>query len=659
MNTLVKHFSQKNEVPHPNTVLTSKKKLVGLALAALGIVYGDIGTSPLYAVNAIFLGHGKTSTTPFNVIGAISLVFWVLTIVVAIKYIFLVLRADNGGEGGAFALYAKIGQYKDRKGVFGLMLLLTLAAGLMIGDGIITPAISVLSAVEGLKVAAPALGGYVVPITLIILIGLFVIQRKGTYKIGILFGPILVLWFIAIAVSGIAQIIYTPAILQALNPINGIIFLFHNSFFHNLLIMGAVVLAVTGGEALFADMGHFGRNPIRLSWFGAVYPALILNYLGQGAYVLANPQVPGKNIFYGMIPTHLLYPMVILATLATIIASQALISGAFSLAQQAIAMGLIPRLKVRHTHHHHEGQIYVGFINWTLLTGCLLLVLHFKNSTALAAAYGFSVSGDMLITSMVMIFITIFIWKWNSFLSLLLWIPLILLDLSFFISNSLKFFDGGFIPVTLGILIFIIIRTWRGGRKLTNQAYSEYPSMTVQELIDLKEKQSYLSERSVILLTPKSIESTNQKTPALFQLYWDRYRTLPKHLVFVNIKPEKIPYITDDRCTLRYFQRDPKAGSIADLQIRFGFMEEQDVEEVLIRLAQDKKIDLAQRSSDWSVEASQEHLVPGKNLHIWKRLLLNLFLFLRHISIPAYYHYGLGKGGVNLSLEIMPIAIQK
>lgn len=654
--TLVQHFPLKNAYPQPDTALTCKKKLFGLALAALGVVYGDIGTSPLYAVNQIFLGHAQTATTPFNVIGAISLIFWVLTLVVALKYVFLVLRADHNGEGGVFALYAKISPYKPQ-GAFILMMLLMLAAGLMIGDGIITPAISVLSAVEGLKVATPAFEGFIVPITLLILIGLFLIQRKGSYKIGTLFGPILMVWFAAIALSGLHQIIHDPMILRALNPVNGIAFLLHNSFGRNLLILGAVVLAITGGEALFADMGHFGRNPIRLSWFGVVYPALILNYLGQGAFVLSNPGIASRNIFYGMIPANLLYPMVMLATLAAVIASQALITGAFSLAQQAVAMGILPRMRVRHTHHRHWGQIYVEFVNWALLAGSLLLVIAFKSSAGLAAAYGFSVSGVMLCTSIVMTFISVVVWNWRILPTLLIWIPLMLLDLSFLVSNSLKFFEGGFIPVSLGIFLFIIMRTWYWGRNATSEAYHSISSMTIQELIELKKKQPYLSERSVILLTPKAVRSVEDKGPALLQLYWNRYKVIPKHLVFVNVKQEKIPYITDDRCIIHYFQKDSKEGSITDLQIRFGFMEEEDVEKVLINLANDKKIDLARHPSDWSVEASREHLFPGKNLSLYRRLMFNLFLVLRQLSVPAYYHYGLGKGGVNLSLEILPIRI--
>ncbi|NTU99110.1 potassium transporter Kup, partial [Candidatus Falkowbacteria bacterium] len=353
------------------------KTLLLLTLGALGVVYGDIGTSPLYAVSQIFFGLGKMPATSVNVLGAISLIVWALTIIVAFKYVILVLRADNGGEGGVFALYALLsGKIAGKKHSALLLAALTLAAGLLFGDGVITPAISVLSAVEGLSVVAVSLEPFVVPLTVILLTILFFFQSKGTAKVGNIFGPIIIVWFLAIAALGFNQIMGHPSILAALNPLSAISFVANANFSTLLLVMGFVMLSITGGEALFADMGHFGKNPIRLGWFFLVYPALLLNYLGQGALLLSGREIINGDIFYSMVPQVLLIPMIILATAATIIASQAMISGAFSLASQAAAMKLFPPLRKKYTNENHEGQIYIPMINWGLFVGCVLLVLY-------------------------------------------------------------------------------------------------------------------------------------------------------------------------------------------------------------------------------------------------------------------------------------------
>src|SRR6516225_1628184 len=384
-----------------------------LAIGALGVVFGDIGTSPLYAIDQIFFGSADIGRTPENVLGAISLAIWTITVVVAIKYALLVLRADNDGEGGVFALYGLLHRFKN-EGRRVLLWSLMLGAGLLLGDGMITPAISVLSAIEGLEVATPAFSPYVVPITVILLTALFAVQYKGTAGIAVVFGPLLLVWFVVIAALGLFAIAQEPSILAAFDPSYGTIFLMRAGPRGSLLILSAMMLVVTGGEAMYADLGHFGARPIRISWFAVVFPSLLLNYLGQGAYLLGGAPVVGGKLFYHLVPTPLLLPVVVLATLATIIASQALISAAFSLASQAIGLGLFPRLWTRHTHEHHAGQIYIPFVNWGLCLGCIGLVIAFGSSSALAAAYGLAVAGVMLITSVAMFAIAQRYWQWSA-----------------------------------------------------------------------------------------------------------------------------------------------------------------------------------------------------------------------------------------------------
>ena len=438
--------------------------VAALTIAATGIVFGGIGTSPLYALDQIFLGHGGVPLTHENVLGGISLVIWTLTVIVAITYAIFVLRAQNDGEGGVFALYGLLHRFKNR-GIMIFLWSLMLGAGLLFGDGIITPAISVLAAVEGFGVAAPALGRAVIPITAILLTALFAVQIKGTSGIGRVFGPILIVWFIVLAILGAYQIVHHTEILQAFNPVHGLMFLMRVGLFKALLVLGALILVVAGGEAMYADLGHFGALPIRTSWFTLVYPALLLNYLGQGAYLLSGAPIVGGKIFYSLVPPALLYPMILLATAATVIASQALISGAFSLALQATALGLFPRLQVLHTHHSHAGQIYVPFINWALYVGCIVLVITFGSSYALGAAYGLAVSGVMLITSLAMFPVSRLCWGWGTVATGLLWGTLTMINGSFLLANSFKFLEGGFVPLSIGIAVFVIMATWRWGAR--------------------------------------------------------------------------------------------------------------------------------------------------------------------------------------------------
>ena len=630
--------------------------IAALTVGAIGIVYGDIGTSPLYAVREIFFGHGGVQRTPGNVRGCISLVLWALTIVVAVKYVGFVLRAHNDGEGGVFALYGLLHKYK-RRGTAMVLSALMLGAGLLFGDGVITPAISVLSAVEGLKVATPMFAHLAVAITVVILTALFTIQYQGSSGVGKVFGPVLICWFVVIGLLGARQVVRYPDILHAVNPLYGLRFLRGAGLRASLLVLGALMLVVTGGEALYADMGHFGARPIRVGWFGLVYPALLLNYLGQGALLASAAPVAGGQIFFSLVPRTMLYPMVALATAATVIASQALISGAFSLASQAVALGLFPRLKVVHTHHAHAGQVYMPFINWSMYIACIILVVTFGSSSALASAYGLAVSGVMVITSLAMFPVGKLYWNWSVLRSATLFGALAAVDGSFLVANSLKFWEGGFIPFSIGLVLFLVMRTWRWGRKATFAAYSAKPTMSMAELVRLHRRYEAFLERNALLMVPKPLRSEHDHTPALLQLLWDRYGVLPRNLIFVEVVHRKVPYVHDDRYVVTVFERDRHRGSIISVTLSFGFMEDPNVERVLEELARHREIDLPTDARHWIVHVSIEHLLPSRAMTIARRFRFRLFALLRHISQPAHYYYGLGDA-VQLSAEIMPVRLK-
>jgi KUP system potassium uptake protein len=436
-----------------------------LALGALGVVYGDIGTSPLYAVRECFNGPHAVDMTPVNIFGVASLIFWSLTIVVTVKYVGFILRADNRGEGGIFALLGLILSERTSLsprlrsavilgGIFG--------AALLYGDGIITPSISVLSAVEGLEVATEAAKPFVVPLTCLVLIILFMVQKRGTSGIGRVFGPIMVVWFLTIAVTGIGEIVKSPHILRALNPVYAVGF-FAANHLHGIIVLGSVVLCITGGEALYADLGHFGRKAIRLTWLGIAAPALLLNYFGQCALLLDNPEA-GFHPFYGLVPGALLYPMVALSTIATVIASQALISGAFSLTQQAIQLGFCPRVHIVHTSAEVKGQIYIPGVNYSLMIACLLLVLTFRESSRLAGAYGLAVTATMGLTSLLYLVATVYVWRWPLVKALPPVVLFLLFDISYFGANLLKLLDGGWITLLVALAITVVFTSWRRGR---------------------------------------------------------------------------------------------------------------------------------------------------------------------------------------------------
>jgi KUP system potassium uptake protein len=451
----------------------SRQSLLALAVGAIGVVYGDIGTSPLYAIKEAFDGPHAFPVTPGNVLGVLSLIFWSLIFVVSIKYVVLIMRADNKGEGGIMALMALVQRATtgDTRLRWLLMSLGIFGAALFYGDGMITPAISVLSAVEGLEIAAPELQPYVIPVSLAVLVALFMFQRKGTASVGALFGPVMIVWFATLGLLGVISIVRHPDVLNALNPAHAVAFFEHHRV-HGFVVLGAVVLAFTGAEALYADMGHFGKRPIRFAWFGFVLPALLLNYFGQGALLL-HDAMAAQNPFYLLAPSWALYPMVILSTLATVIASQAVISGAFSISRQAIQLGYSPRMNVLHTSEREIGQIYIPALNWGLLIGIVALVLGFRTSSNLAAAYGIAVTGTMAIDTILAFVVVRGLWRWG-------WTPTIIgivlflsVDVTFFAANAGKIVQGGWFPLAIGLAVFTLLSTWKRGREILLARLSE------------------------------------------------------------------------------------------------------------------------------------------------------------------------------------------
>ncbi len=631
-------------------------KTLPMTLAALGVVFGDIGTSPLYAINQIFFGtHHRFANNQDTVLGCVSLIIWAITLVISIKYLMIVLRADNNGEGGIFALYSHLHRYLKEHNKF--LLLMLFAAGMLYGDGVITPAISVLSAVEGLKVATPTFEPFIIPIVIGILIFLYSIQSKGTAKIGRIFGVIIFIWFLTIGFLGIRSIIEFPEIFKAFNPLRGIHFLLQIPTHLALIVLGGVTLSITGGEALFADMGHFGKKPIRLGWFLIVFPALLLNYLGQGAYLLSGKEIIQNNLFYSLVPKAFIYPMVILATLATIIASQALISGAFSLTAQAVALGLFPRIHFIHTHKEHSGQIYSPFVNWMLFLGATIMVFSFHNSSNLASIYGLVMNVNMLLTTISIFMISQIIWKWNILKSISILFLFFILDITLLFGNSMKFLIGGYVPFSIGISIFTIMMTWRWGRKATFAAYSGIQTFTISELIRFKKEAATRLDRNVILMVPKPLKSFEDNTPALMQIVISRHGLIPHNLFFVEVIHKKTPYVSEeDRYEITVFDDDEQFGMVASVTIYFGFMEDPNVEKALLSLKSHHLIDLENDPREWTIHVSQENVLPSPKIGKWNHLRLRLFSLLRQISRPGYYYYGLGDN-VQLSVEILPVKV--
>lgn len=636
-----------------------KTPLVALSLGALGVVYGDIGTSPLYALNEIFFGKHRDSTGKDTILGVISVVIWALIMIIAVKYVLFVLRADNEGEGGVFSLLALLKRHQKKVALV-LVTVLTFSAGLLFGDGIITPAISVLSAVEGLKIAAPGLAAFVIPITVIIITMLFMVQRKGTAVIGKVFGPIILLWFITIAALGVRQILGQPEILQAFNPYHAVHFIATTKPYLLLFTLGSVMLVVTGGEALYADMGHFGRTPIRLSWFTTVMPCLILSYLGQGAYMLSGKAVANENIFFSLVPKAILIPVILLATCATIIASQALISGAFSLASQGIALGFMPRLFIKHTHKHHEGQIYLPFVNWGLYIGCIALVLTFKTSNHLASAYGLAVSLDMVITSICIMALAILSWQWNKVVVIVTFGLFALVDLAFLTANSLKLFAGGYVPITIGVVLFLVMGTWKWGKGHVRRTFLGHSSMTMRSLLSIKQDQINNETTNLLVLTMHSPTELDDPVPPLVELFFRKFKTMPRHLIVMTVVQTKRPYErADKRLDITVFENDvAKNTSLISIKAKFGFQENPDVEKVIKYIASRDDLTPSDTMEDWIVYVGRERIIIPKtsSIHVFRKLRARVYAFMVRNSRPSYEYYGLGKDG-RVSVELVPVRI--
>ncbi len=606
---------------------TARHSNFGLALAALGVIYGDIGTSPLYAVKECFHGLHAMNLSEANVLGVLSLIFWSLTMVVSIKYVTFIMVASNKGEGGIFALLALLGAAKEKKGMALLSVCAIFGAALLYGDGIITPAISVLSAMEGLSVATEAATRFVLPLTCGILFSLFMVQRHGTATIGKVFGPVMVVWFLTIATLGLGQIIQQPAILAAVNPLHAVRFFVANRL-HGMVVLGAVVLCITGGEALYADMGHFGRRAIRLSWYAMVMPALLLNYFGQGALLLANPAA-ASNPFYAMVPPVLLYPMVVLATMASVIASQAMISGIYSLTQQAIQLGFCPRMRIVHTSEETQGQIYLPGVNTAIMVGCLTVVLAFQESSRLAAAYGIAVTATMAITSLLYFAVLRWRWHWPLWKGLSLLLLFLCFDAAFLGANLLKIVDGGWFPLLLAAAILLSMITWRDGRAIMAEKFTA-AALPMDQFLD-----------SLHLKTPHRVPGTAvfmavspTGTPAALLHHYEHNKVLHTLVIILSIVSVETPSVEEEE----RLSIIPLGNGFHRLIARYGFMETPSVPEIA-RLASERGLRMPINQTTFYL--GRETIVAGRRNGGMLRLRKNLFALMSRNAWNAVSFFGI------------------
>ena len=595
----------------------NKTKLSALTLAALGVVFGDIGTSPLYTMKEVFsVGAHPVPLNEVNMFGILSLIVWALIMVVSVKYVAFIMRADNRGEGGIMALLALASHNAagDAKKQHTIMLLGILGACMFYADGMITPAISVLSAVEGLELAAPVLHPMILPVTLLVLFILFWAQSKGTALVGAFFGPIMLLWFTVLGVLGIQGIMQNPSILQALNPIYAFNF-FSVSPWIAFVALGAVVLAVTGAEALYADMGHFGPFPIRLAWFGFVLPALILNYFGQGALILQDPESV-KNPFYLLAPEWMLYPLIVLATLAAVIASQAVITGAFSVSRQALQLGYLPRMHVAHTSESEEGQIYMPRVNWGLMLGVMALVLSFKSSGNLAAAYGIAVTGDMVITTLLAGIVFHHIWGWSKLRTGMLVALFLVVDVAFFSANVLKIPDGGWVPLVIGIFIFTLMLTWKTGR---NMLYSmlKNEAMAIEPFIEAVGAHPPLRVNGTAIFMTPNLDGV----PHAMLHNLKHNKVLHEKMVLLTVKFLDYPHTSnEERVTV-----EDLPNEFYRVTVRYGFKDEPDLPRDLVLCAEQG---LVLDAMDTSFFVGKEILIASNasGMAFWrKKIFIGLF----------------------------------
>ncbi|MEW6288507.1 MAG: potassium transporter Kup [Thermodesulfobacteriota bacterium] len=600
---------------HP-PVTANRHPLPSLALAALGIIYGDIGTSPLYTIKECFGGSHGVATTPANILGILSMVFWALLFVVSFKYVIFVLRADNKGEGGTFSLLATLRKrLKDSKKRWAILTILTASgASLLYGDGVITPAISVLSAIEGLNMATHAAANYVVPLTCLILAALFFVQRHGTAVIGKIFGPVMIVWFGTIGLLGLLSILKQPEVLAALNPYY-VVNYFAINHTHGLVALASVVLCITGCEALYADMGHFGRLPIRITWYAVVLPGLVLNYFGQGAYLLQNPHMAHVNPFFALAPKMLLYPLVALATISTIIASQAMISGVYSLTQQAIQLGFIPRMRIIHTSQMAKGQIYIPTVNWLVMIACLTLVLVFKESSRLAAAYGFAVTASMTITSLMYFQVTRIKWNWPPWQSVTLISIFLLFDGSFLGANMLKVAAGGWITISIAAIILTSMITWRDGRALLAKHYA---LMRTPAEVFLKDLAKYSPQRTTGTAVFMSIHPEGIPNTLLHHLKHNE--ALHERVLMLSIISAETPTVPPEE------QVDVENLGQGFYRVKafYGFMETPDIPRIL-ELLSEKGLEIDIYSTSFFL--GRENLLPtgSASMAQWRK---QLFIFM-------------------------------
>jgi len=600
----------------------SLKQLLPLAIGAIGVVYGDIGTSPLYTLRLCFRADGPLALTPDHIVGILSLIFWSVTAIVTLKYATIIMRADNQGQGGILALMALALQKPGSKRRHAVLLMLGVTgAALFYGDGIITPAISVLSAVEGLKIATPLFEPYIVPITAVIVVVLFSVQRRGTASVGALFGPIVCVWFVVLALLGLLQILREPSVLRALSP-HYAIGLFIEKPVATFVILGAVVLAVTGAEALYADMGHFGRPPIRLSWLYLVFPALMLNYFGQGALLIAEPATI-DNPFFRLVPHWGLYPLVVLSTMATIIASQAVITGAYSLTRQAVQLGLCPRMEIRHTSESEMGQIYIPRVNWMLLVGILVLIFGFKSSDNLASAYGIAVTGTMTIDTIMAFVVVRSHWGWSLPKASLVFGGLLFIDLLFVSSNLLKIVDGGWFPLTIGAVIFWVLSTWQRGRKILVTQLRDIAVPLDGFLARVSDKHPVRVPGTAVFLTA---DANNVPFCLLHNLKHNK--VLHQRVILLSVTTESVPVVPErDRTSI-----DDLGKGFYRMIARYGFAESPNVPRVLA--AATERMGFAFNMMDISFFLGREKLVASKRPHM-SGLRERLFIWLQRNAVSA------------------------
>jgi KUP system potassium uptake protein len=614
----------------------SGKKLALLTLTALGVVYGDIGTSPLYALKECFTGAHGVDPTPENVIGVLSMIVWSLICVVSIKYIGFILRADNRGEGGILALLALLlqktgGVLHDEKKKKRVIVLALFGAALLYGDGIITPAVSVLGAVEGLIVIAPGLQRVVVPITIVLLLFVFGAQRFGTDRVGKAFGPIMLVWFASIAALGIPHIMRNPAVLSSLSPYYAVHFMVSHGW-HAFVLLGAVVLSVTGAEALYADMGHFGKRPIRLAWVLMVFPCLLLNYFGQGAAIMADPAVR-SNPFYSLAPSVLQYPLLVLATMAAIIASQALISGAFSLTQQSVQLGFTPRVTIIHTSEQQSGQIYIPEINMLLAIGTILVVLGFKSSTALAAAYGIAVTGTMAITTLLFYEICVLRWNWPKWRALSLAGFFLLIDMAFLGSNVLKVFQGGWVPLVVAAGLFILMTTWKRGREALSQLLRRSTLPTELFLADVKRKEPVRVSGTAVFLT-----SDADGIPPVLLHHLKHNKVLHEQVVLLSVVSKPVPYIDP----VKRVDVSQLGAGFWRVRANYGFMQSPEMRDIM-NSARASGLICANGSTSYFL--GREQLLPNgpTRMPMWRK---KLFILMVRNARSATAFFGIPPGRV-------------